>query len=324
MPVSFHIYRSLEEAAAAFGPCALTIGNFDGVHAGHRRILRRVAEVGSEHGWIPAVLTFDPHPAVVVAPERAPRLLTTPLERCALMREEGIQQVLILPYTLEVSRLSPEEFVRRILLEKLDARAVLVGGNFRFGYQHAGDTRQLEALGRRLGFLTEALPAVTLRGRVVSSSLIRRLVETGSVTVAWRLLERPHWLEGEVTPGRGIGSQHTVPTLNLALHEAAVPPAAGVYITRTLDPADGRRWPSVTNVGCRPTFGPGDLTVETYLLAPLEGPPPRTIRLEFLRRLREERRFPDAAALRAQILADARRARTWFRRLTRFSGRFPT
>jgi len=296
------IFRSLEEARG-FGPCALTIGNFDGVHAGHRRILRRVAAVARRYGWRPAALTFDPHPAIVVAPERAPRLLTTPLERCALMGEEGIEQVLILPFTRELSRLSPEEFARGILRERLDARAVLVGENFRFGYRHAGDTGLLEQLGRRLGFSTEALPAVSLRGRVVSSSTIRRLIEAGSVSAAARLLERPYRLEGEVVAGRGVGGRQTVPTLNLA-------------------PCD-RSWPSVTNVGHRPTFGGGDLSVETHLLEPPGGAAPRTIRVEFLRRLREERRFPNPAALREQILRDAERARTYFRRLARWSRRPP-
>ncbi len=316
----FRICRSLEETGGTFGPCALTIGNFDGVHAGHRRILRRVAALARERGWIPSALTFDPHPARIVAPERAPRLLTTPAERCELMREEGIEQVLILPFTPELSRQSPEEFARGILRERLDARAVLVGENFRFGYQHAGDTRRLEELGRRLGFLTEALPAVTVRGRLVSSSEIRRLIRAGAVSIACRLLERPYRLEGEVVPGRGVGSRQTVPTLNLAPGERLTP-AVGVYVTRTTDSAGGRRWPSVTNVGHRPTFGGGQLTVETFLLAPLDGPAPRAIRVEFLRRLREERAFPDAAALREQIRQDARRAATLFRRLARWGKR---
>ena len=315
------IFRSLEEARG-FGPCALTIGNFDGVHAGHRRILRRVAAVARRHGWKPAALTFDPHPAIVVAPERAPRLLTTPLERCALMGEEGIEQVLILPFTRELSRLSPEEFARGILRERLDARVVLVGENFRFGYRHAGDTGLLEQLGRRLGFSTEALPAVSLRGRVVSSSTIRRLIEAGSVSAAARLLERPYRLEGEVVAGRGVGGRQTVPTLNLAPGDHLLP-AAGVYVTRTLEVTEDRSWPSVTNVGHRPTFGGGDLSVETHLLEPPGGAALRTIRVEFLRRLREERRFPNPAALREQILRDAERARTYFRRLARWSRRPP-
>lgn len=309
------IWRSLEEARGRFGPCALTIGNFDGVHAGHRKILRRVVEVARAYGWTPSALTFDPHPAVVVAPERAPRLLTTPEQRCLLMAEEGIEQVLILPFTPELSRMQPEEFAAEVLVGALEAKAVLVGENFRFGHRHAGDTRRLEELGRRLGFATESLPAVTVRGRMVSSSEIRRLIQAGAVSTACRLLERPYALEGEVKPGHGVGSRYTVPTLNLAAGDGVLP-AIGVYITRTVEPDTARWMPSVTNVGHRPTFGGGELTVETYVLDALDRKPQR-IRIEFLRRLREERRFADPAALRAQIERDVERARSWFRRLQR-------
>jgi len=303
-----------------FGPSALTIGNFDGVHAGHREILRRVVALARERGWKPSVLTFDPHPARIVAPERAPRLLTTPEERVRLMREEGIEQVLILPFTRELAGFSPERFVREIVVERLEARAVLVGDNFRFGHNHAGDTRLLAELGRRYAFLVEAVPAIRMRGRVVSSSEVRRLIEAGRVALAGRLLARPCALEGEVVSGQGIGSRQTVPTLNLAA-AAEVMPACGVYVTRTTEPASGRSWASVTNIGTRPTFGGDSVTIETFLLDPLEGASPRAIRVEFLRRLREERRFEDAGALKAQILRDVARARAYFRRVSRIGVR---
>lgn len=309
----FRVIRTLEEAAG-FGPSALTIGNFDGVHAGHRRILRRVAGIAREHGWKPSVLTFDPHPTVLVAPDRAPRLLTTPLERAGLMCEEGIEQVLILPFTPEVAALGPEEFVARILVDRLGARAVLVGDNFRFGHRHAGDTRLLESLGGRYGFAVETVPAVRMRGRTVSSSEVRRLIRHGKVAVAARLLERPYSLTGDVVRGQGIGSRQTVPTLNLEPGGGLVP-ASGVYITRTADPATGRVWPSVTNVGHRPTFGGGALTVETFLLEPLEGQAPRAVRVEFCKHLRDERKFESAEALKAQILRDVSRAGKYFRLL---------
>lgn len=315
------ILRSLEETAE-FGPCAISVGNFDGVHAGHRRILRRVVELAHQHGWNPAVVTFDPHPAAVVAPERAPVLLTTPEQRCRLMQEEGIRQVLILPFTPELAKLSPEAFAQEILRARLDARAVVVGENFRFGHRQAGDAEQLAELGRSLGFLTEAVPRVKVRGRLVSSSEIRRLIQEGEVSVACRLLERPYSVQGMVQPGRGIGSAQTVPTLNLS-PGATMLPATGVYITRTTDLQDQRRWPSLTNVGYRPTFGESELTIETFLLAPLDGAAPRAIQVEFLRRLREEKKFPDAAALRAQIQRDAERARAFFRRLARWARRAP-
>ncbi|MGI8742665.1 MAG: bifunctional riboflavin kinase/FAD synthetase [Bryobacteraceae bacterium] len=292
-------------------PCAVTIGNFDGVHAGHRHIMRRVVAIAREHGWTPAVLTFDPHPAKVVAPDRAPRLLTTLDQRCQLMRQEGIERILVLPFTPELAKLTPEEFVPQILADKMQARAVLVGDNFRFGHRASGDTRLLRELGERYGFTTEIVNGVRRHNRVVSSTEIRRLIEQGSVGLACRLLERPYALEGEVVSGHGVGSKQTVPTLNLNT-QAEVLPAAGVYVTCTH--ADQRHWQSITNVGFRPTFDGDHLTIETYLLSALAGESPGRIRVEFLHRVREERKFPSPEALKTQILKDVARARTYFRR----------
>jgi riboflavin kinase/FMN adenylyltransferase len=312
--MEFRVFRGLDEARD-FGPSVLTIGNFDGVHAGHRRILGRVCEIAAAHGWKASVLTFDPHPAKVVAPARAPRLMTLPEERCALMRHVGIEQVLVLPFNGDVARLEPEEFVEQVLVGRLGARAVVVGENFRFGHKQAGDTRLLVTLGKRLGFTTEIVPAVACRGVRVSSSGIRQLVESGAVARAGRLLGRPYALEGEVIAGHGVGKQKTVPTLNLA-PRAEVLPARGVYVTRTADLRDNRKWESVTNIGYRPTFGGDDrLSIETFLLQPSAGEPPRAIRVEFLWRLRDERKFESPEALKAQIWKDVARTRAYFRRL---------
>jgi riboflavin kinase/FMN adenylyltransferase len=307
------IYRTLEEAAGRFGPCALTIGNFDGVHAAHRRILRRVKAVADDLGLKAAALTFDPHPTRIVAPERAPRLMTTPEERCELMAQEGIESALILEFTRELSELSPDEFVRRVLADALQARAVLVGDNFRFGHDQAGDVVTLASLGSRFDYRVEVVHAIRIRGQIVSSSVIRRCVESGNLSRACRLLERPYGLSGEVVRGRGVGSTQTVPTLNLA-PLAEVLPARGVYITRTVDLDNARRWQSITNVGVRPTFDSGALSIETFLLSSLDGGAPKRIRVEFLRRVRDEREFDSPAALREQILKDVSRAQTYFRR----------
>jgi riboflavin kinase/FMN adenylyltransferase len=315
------VYRSLEEVPPDFGPSVVTIGNFDGVHLGHRRILRRVKEIAAEHGWKPSVLTFDPHPTRVVAPDRTPPLLTSPERRVTLMREEGIAQVLILPFTRELAMLTPEEFVERLLVKALGARAVLVGDNFHFGHKQAGNVAVLAELGRKFGFDTEIVKAVAWRGRVVSSSGIRELIRAGKVSLAARLLQHAYGLEGEVVSGRGVGSKQTVPTLNLATR-AEVIPANGVYITCTRDLEDGREWRSVTNVGYRPTFGASDqLTIETFLLDPLAGEAPKRIRVEFLRRIREERKFDSPEALRTQILKDVRTANAYFRRARAWAGR---
>jgi riboflavin kinase / FMN adenylyltransferase len=317
------LYRNLAETPADFGPSALTIGNFDGVHYGHRRILRRLVALAKARDWKPSVLTFDPHPTRIVAPERSPRLMTTVERRAELMREEGIEQALILPFTAELAQLSPEQFVRDILAERLGARAVLVGDNFRFGHRHEGDVATLTRLGARYGFETEVVPAVQCRGRIVSSSGIRELVGSGDVAAAARLLLRPYALEGNVVSGRGVGSKQTVPTLNLAT-PAELIPARGVYITCTRDLDGDRRWDSITNIGYRPTFGASDeLTIETFLLQPLEGEAPRRIRVEFLRRVRDERQFASPDALRAQILDDVGAAQRYFRRVRAWVGRVP-
>jgi riboflavin kinase / FMN adenylyltransferase len=309
------IYRALPETGADFAPCALTIGNFDGVHRGHRRILRRVVELAAARGWKPSALTFDPHPTRIVAPHRTPPLMTSPERRAGLMAEVGLEQVLILPFTAAIAHLEPEEFARDILVARLGARAVLVGANFRFGHNHAGDVETLAALGRRLGFETEIVDSVVCRGRTVSSSAVRDLLRTGDVARAARFLERPFSLEGAVVSGRGVGAKETVPTLNLST-DSAIIPIPGVYLTRTHDLEDGRRWNSITNIGYRPTFGASEqLSVETFLLDGFDGRAPRRIRVELLERVRGERRFEDAEALKRQILKDAGVARRYFRRL---------
>lgn len=312
--MSLRVYRTLEEAQGVFGPSALTIGNFDGVHAGHRAIMQRVAALGAERGWKPSVLTFDPHPAKIVAPSRAPRLLTTLEQRFVLFERSGIEQVLALPFTREVALLTPEEFVASVLDRALGARAVLVGDNFRFGHRQAGDTRLLSELGREHGFIVEVVPAISMRGGIISSSEVRWLIGEGKVSRACRLLGRPYSLAGEVVSGHGVGSRQTVPTLNLKT-AAEVLPLRGVYITRTRDLDSARAWPSISNIGYRPTFG-GDeeLSIETFLLSPLEGSSPSRIEVEFLRRVRDERKFETPEALRAQIFRDVARAQAYFRR----------
>ena len=292
----------------------VTIGNFDGVHAGHRQLLRRVMELSREHHLKSAVLTFDPHPTRIVAPERAPKLLTTIEERVALIREQGVEEVVVLPFTAEVARLTPQEFVEQIVVSRLQTRIVMVGDNFRFGHKQSGDVNVLTRLGERFGFQTHIVSAVRERGRIVSSSEIRRLIEAGDVSMACRLLDRPYDLRGDVVSGHGIGSKQTVPTLNLST-PAEVLPARGVYITRTRDLETDERWNSITNVGNRPTFGGRDLTVETFLLSSFDGLTPERISIEFRRRVREERTFENAEALKQQIFRDVSRAQTFFRRL---------
>jgi riboflavin kinase/FMN adenylyltransferase len=312
------VFHSLSEVPSPARECAVTIGNFDGVHLGHRRLFERVAQIARERGLTPSVLTFHPHPARIVAPQRAPHLLSTPEQRLSWMASAGIEQVFLIPFDEPFSRLTAEEFIAQVLVGRLNARAVLVGSNFRFGNRQAGDAALLEALGPKYGFAVEIVSGISLRGRMVSSTEVRRLVTTGSVSQACRLLGRPYALEGEVVTGFGIGSKQTVPTLNLST-DAEVLPARGVYVTCTHDLDHRRSWQSITNVGVRPTFSGESLTIETYLLEPLTTPSPTRIRVEFRRRVREERKFDSPEALKQQILSDVARANAYFRRLAKWA-----
>ena len=288
-------------------------------------LLRRTVSVASARGLHAVALTFDPHPASVVAPDRVPRMLMSLEERCQAILAEGIEHILVLHFDTAVARMAPEEFAARYLHDGLRARAVLVGEEFRFGHGQSGDTAALQRFGAQFGFETQILERVRRRGLIVSSTEIRRRIDAGNVALAARLLERCYALSGEVVRGHGIGSKQTVPTLNLQTR-AEVLPRSGVYVTRTADTDPNkdaeRRWNSITNVGYRPTFGPTSdgegLSIETFLLDPLEGPTPSRICVEFLRRVREERKFDSPAALKDQILHDVARAQAFFRRCRRW------
>lgn len=312
----FQAFRTLDAVPPGYGPCALTIGNFDGVHVGHARILGETVETARREGWRAVALTFDPHPTRVVAPERAPKLLTTLETRLRLLEQAGLDGALVLPFTPEVARLEPEEFVRQVVVGKLCGRTVVVGANFRFGRRQRGTVDLLRELGPRWGFVVRVVEPVYRRGELASSSRIRQWIGEGRIERARRLLGRPFAVEGRVVRGHGVGARRTVPTLNLA-PESEVLPARGVYVTCTLDRLSGRQWPSVTNVGYRPTFGGTELSIETYLLRPLEEPDPEKLEVSFWRRLRDEKQFATPEELRAQILRDVGRAERFWRPLSR-------
>lgn len=295
---------------------ALTIGNFDGVHRGHQELIKQVCAIAREHGWTSAAVTFDPHPTKLLAPQRAPKLLM-PLEaRIAQMKRYGLDEVMCLPFNHAMASLSPDQFAQQVLKDKLDAKAVVVGDNFRFGHKQAGDVHALAELGAKYGFLTQAIGAVVVRGRIASSSAIRHLLAAGEVSKACRLLNRPFSIEGTIVSGHGIGTKQTVPTLNLDTN-AEVLPANGVYITSTLLPGHDQPVPSITNIGMRPTFGGDKLTIETFLLGPFTEQP-TTITLFFHRHVREEQQFPSPEALRTQIMKDVGRANAYWRRVPKW------
>jgi len=309
--------RELDELPQPPSSSVVTIGNFDGVHLGHQALLRRVVERARTAGATAAALTFDPHPTQVLAPERAPKLLTTLPEKLRLIEAAGIDLTWVRPFTRELSAMSPAEFFDDALAHGLRARAVVVGPNFRFGHKQAGDVNTLAELGRSTGCEVEVVEALRLRGQVVSSSRVRELAELGRVHQAGRLLGRPFSVSGAIVAGSGIGRTQTVPTLNLAPFDSRFPrqlPKTGVYVTYTR--VAGATHQSVTNVGRKPTFGEHELTVESFLLDYRDGRVEADeMEVEFLHRLRDERKFPDAATLKAQIIRDAQRSMTFFHRL---------
>jgi riboflavin kinase/FMN adenylyltransferase len=306
------ILRNAAELPPVANRSVVTVGNFDGVHLAHVQLLHRVAESARQNGAAAVVVTFDPHPIRVLAPERAPKLLTSVSEKPRLIQEHGIDFLVVLPFTRELAHFSPERFVSEILQKQLRAVRVVVGPNFRFGYRQAGDVQTLVDLGSQANFRVDEVPAVQVRGEIVSSTRIRSLLSEGKVARAARLLGRPFSNSGPIISGLGIGHRHAVPTLNLSPIEEQLP-AIGVYVTRTTLGRAGHE--SVTNVGRRPTFGGERISVETYLLNFHDEMREAEMKVEYLYRLRDEIKFQNPALLRTQIQDDARRSIKFFRLL---------
>jgi len=309
------VISTLRELGEAGTPSVVTIGNFDGVHLAHQTLLRRVVDVARPQGALATAITFEPHPIKVLAPDHAPKLLTPLKRKVELIEATGIDLLVVLPFTRELARQSPLEFVRRVLVDPLRASSVHVGPNFRFGYRQSGDTEILEELGKQEGFRVEVVPLLYMRGDRVSSTRIRELLTEGLVHKANRLLGRPFSSSGPIVAGMGVGRKHTVPTLNLAPIEEQLP-KVGVYVTHTV--LGDLRHDSVTNVGFKPTFGDHRLTVETFLLDSTGQIDETDMEIEFLYRLRDEMKFQNPAILKVQIQEDARRSLKFFRLLKQY------
>lgn len=288
---------------------AMTIGNFDGVHLGHQVILRRVVERATGSNWMSAVLTFFPHPASVLRPQHAPALLATLDQRLAAFEVAGIDAALVLKFDRQLAQVTAEDFVQRYLVQTMRAKAVLVGGSFRFGHRQAGDVSLLRELGKRWGFEVDVVPPVTIGGVAVSSTAAREAVRDGRMEEARKLLGRPYALAGEIRPGTGQGRKLVVPTLNLATEQELLP-KMGVYATEVA--LDGKVFRAATNVGVRPTFDGARTTVESHLLDFNESHTSGRIEVRFYTRLRDEKKFSGPEALREQVLKDIERAREYF------------
>jgi riboflavin kinase/FMN adenylyltransferase len=313
-------FHKLEDVPAGFGPSLVSVGNFDGVHRAHARVLGEIVRRARQTGAKAVAVTFEPHPARILRPDSGLKLLSPLPEKLRLLANTGIDAVLVLPFGRDLSLMTPRQFVERILKKKLHAQEVHEGYNFRFGHKAAGDVNLLTQLGQEMGFALKVYSEEKLRGEPVSSSHIRKLIAEGRVSRARHLLARPFSILGNPGRGRGLGSKYTVPTINLARYEELVP-KDGVYITWTR--VADERFDSVTNVGNRPTFGADSFAIETHLLNfhPIELTPESEVEICFLNRLRDEIKFPSVEALREQIARDVKKARRYFHLLLRKSAR---
>jgi riboflavin kinase/FMN adenylyltransferase len=306
------VFRSVQEIPSAFGPSVASIGNFDGVHRGHREILSAVVGEARSLGARAVAITFEPHPEQFLHPAEAPRLLTPQPERLRLLGLTGIDAVVVLPFDAALACLPAREFVRSILVEALGLRSLHEGGNFRFGHRAEAGVKELAQFGAEFGFSVHVHPAVEVRGMEISSSAIRELLAAGDMKRARWMLARPFSVLSTPARGRGIGTRLLVPTVNLAAYDGQLP-AFGVYVTRLT--VAGRCFQAVTNVGNRPTFGAASFAVESHILdfEPVELDEQTPMELEFLFRLRGEIEWPSPEALKAQIFKDVARAQRYFR-----------
>jgi riboflavin kinase/FMN adenylyltransferase len=299
------VIRELRLPPALARP-VLALGNFDGVHRGHRAILE-TARARARGSNVPAVaMTFEPNPAKVLAPARAPRLLMTLDDKLACMAEIGLDAIIVAPFTRELSLWSPEQFARQCLVERLHISGVVVGHSISFGHARAGNAGVMKDLGEKLGFEVGVVEAVSVDGAAVSSTRIRRAIEHGDMGAAARMLGRYHFLSGIVIRGSRRGHQLGFPTANLRSLTETIP-ADGVYATRMVL-AEGA-YPSVTNIGLNPTFDETQRSVETHVFDFSRELYDRLVKVEFIERLRGERKFDSGEALAHQIASDVQRAR---------------
>ena len=305
------VFHKLDDIPHDFGPTLASIGNFDGIHRAHARVLHEIVERAQKQGGKSVAVTFLPHPARILHPDSGLKMLTPLPEKLRLLEATGLDAVLLLPFTRDLSLMTPRQFAEIILKKKLHVREVHEGYDFRFGHKASGDAAMLAEFGREMGFEVKVYPEMRLRGERVSSSHVRKLLGEGQVSKARHLLARSFSILSTPGRGRGYGAKYTVPTINLSHYEELVP-KDGVYITRTRIAQEC--FDSVTNIGMRPTFGDDLFAVENHLLNfhPLELLPETEVEVHFLYRLRDEIKFPSVEVLRDQIARDVKKARRYF------------
>jgi riboflavin kinase/FMN adenylyltransferase len=291
----------------------LALGNFDGMHRGHLKIIERVRRGAEERGATAVAMTFEPHPSKIVRPDKAPPLLMTHQQKLEALARGGMHGVAIVRFTPELSQWDPETFVRTVLVEWLHVSEVWVGANFLFGHDRSGNFSLLRSLGARYGFRAEKIDPVRYKDFVVSSTRVRRLISEGRVDEAGALLGHHYSIDGSVVQGQKRGRELGFPTANLCAENELVPPV-GVYATTVT--LDGVVYSSITNIGTRPTFESGETTViETHVLNFDKDLYGARLRLGFVQRLRDEKTFDGVDALKAQLHADRARALDLFDRM---------
>lgn len=303
------LFHGTENAEIA-RPTVLTLGVFDGLHIGHQLIMKTLVERARAVAAVPTVITFEPHPRAVLHPESAPPLLQTFDQKIEALGILGIEQTIVIHFDEAFSQMRAENFLRQVVVDRLHAKEVYLGRGFGFGHNREGNIDLLRRVSSKLGFVADEVPEVGLRGQRVSSSRIRELLLKGQVNLARRMLGRPYGVEGSVVRGAERGAQIGFPTANIHPHNRVIP-RGGVYVTATLIDGQWRR--SVTNIGTRPTFESGTASsVETYVMnwsGDLYGD---VVRVRFLHRLRDEKKFESIDELMAQIKHDVARAEGYF------------
>lgn len=310
--MSLNLYRTLSEVPEhSQGGRAVAIGVFDGVHRGHQRILARAVEWARSNGSLAAGVTFEPHPESVLRAKPAPRLLTSLKRKAELIEGLGMDELVVVKFDREFAQLSPASFCRLVLSDRLGARVVVVGENFRFGHLGAGTPADLKAYGKTHGFEVQTVALAEDEGEPISSTRIRNALGAGRVAEAGRLLGRPHRIEGLVVAGVGRGRFLNAPTANLAVEPETAVPRLGVYVTRSIL-AGGETHPSVTSVGTNPTFEVDKkLRIETLLLDYSGDIYGRRLALDFLERIRNQQTFADGESLARRIQMDVEIARVY-------------
>jgi riboflavin kinase/FMN adenylyltransferase len=303
------VFEHIDDPAISLDASVVTLGNFDGIHLGHQALVSQTVEEARRRSAASVVVTFDPHPLKVLAPARAPRLILTAEDKIEMLGELGVDVVVNQRFDSAFANVRAEEFVRRSIIERLKTKKMFVGRDLRFGHAREGNVEQLVGWGAKLGFEVSIVEPVLVNGVRVSSSSIRQLVRDGRVDEARASLGRYHFISGTVIEGNRRGREIGFPTANIA-SRTEVLPSDGIYAA--LFHVDGKWWPSASSIGVNPTFGPGPPTIESYILDFDRNIYNKPIKLAFVKKLRDEKRFPNVATLVAQIQDDVKTTRSLF------------